>query len=108
MAPVPMVTLPIKITAKAQSVLFDAAKKAGYRSASDYGALLFNAAFAARVGQMRDQPVSDRELDEQVRLVLACAGQADTAAIGKAVGIPEAGVVKILDAWRAVGRELRT
>ncbi|WP_366928980.1 hypothetical protein [Mesorhizobium sp.] len=44
--------------------------------------------------------MTDVELDEQVRLVFACAGQGDIAAIAKATGVKPALVEKILTAWR--------
>jgi hypothetical protein len=78
-------------------------KSRGY-SPTAYAQLLFEAGFAARIGQERDDPASDAELDEQVRLVFACAGQGNTAAIAKATGLPEARAVKILDAWKTVKR----
>lgn len=65
-----------------------------------FAKMLFEAAFAARVGQERGDPVTDTELDEQVRLVFACAGQGDVAAIAKATGVKAALVEKILTAWR--------
>lgn len=49
--------------------------------------LLFEAGFAARIGQEREAPVDDVELDRQVTLVFACAGQGDVAAIAKATGV---------------------
>jgi hypothetical protein len=65
-----------------------------------FAKLLFEAAFAARVGQERGLPVDDAELDEQVRLVFACAGQADVAAIARATGVKPSLAEKILKAWR--------
>ncbi|TPN79986.1 hypothetical protein [Mesorhizobium sp. B1-1-2] len=62
--------------------------------------MLFEAAFAARVGQERGAPVSDTELDEQVTLVFACAGQGSLAAIAKATGVKPDLVERILKAWR--------
>ncbi|MER9814266.1 hypothetical protein [Mesorhizobium sp. M0129] len=62
--------------------------------------LLFEAGFAARIGQERDAPVDDTELDHQVTLVFACAGQGDIKAIAKATGVNMALVERILEAWR--------
>lgn len=67
-----------------------------------YAKLLFEAGYAARIGQERSEDPADAELDEQVRLVFAPAGQADTAAIARATGVPEPRVVKILEGWRTV------
>jgi uncharacterized metal-binding protein len=69
-------------------------------SPTGFAKLLFEAAFAARVGHERGLPADDVELDEQVRLVFACAGQADVAAIAKATGVKPALAEKILKAWR--------
>lgn len=69
-----------------------------------FAKLLFEAGYAARIGQERGVPATDAELDEQVRLALACAGQGNTAAISRATGMPEARVVRILDAWKRTGR----
>lgn len=79
------------------------AKELG-QSPTAYAKMLFEAGFAARIGQERDAPLDDTELDEQVRLVFACAGQGNTASIAKSIGVPEARVVKILDGWRKLGR----
>lgn len=62
--------------------------------------LLFEAGFAARIGQERAAPVDDAELDSQVTLVFACAGQGDVLAIAAATGVKPALVTKILQAWR--------
>jgi len=97
------VTINIKVPPRAHQKLHELGKAKGY-SASGYATLLYEAGFAARIGQERGDPVTDAELDEQVRLVFACAGQADTAAIAKATGIPEARVVRILDGWKKAGR----
>lgn len=73
-------------------------------SATDLATMFFDAGYAARIGQERDDPVSDAELDEQVWLVFACAGQANTAAISRATGLPEARVERILAGWKTVAK----
>lgn len=65
-------------------------------SPTAYAKILFEAGYAARIGQERGQPLGDAELDEQVKLVFACAGQGDAAAISKATGVKETLVIKIL------------
>ena len=65
--------------------------------------LLFEAGFAARIGQERDARVDDAELDRQVTLVFACAGQGDIKAIAKATGVKPLLVERILEAWRKHG-----
>jgi hypothetical protein len=89
----------IRVTARTHAALAKRATEMGI-STTGYAKLLFEAGFAARVGQERAESPADAELDEQVRLVFALAGQADTAAISKATGVPEPRVVRILDAWR--------
>lgn len=91
------------VTPKVKARLREGGEKLGYATGR-YAKMLFEAGYAARIGQERDQPPIDRELDDQVRLVFALAGQADTKAIAKAVGIPEERVVRILDGWREVGK----
>lgn len=98
--PVPVT---LQVPPKAYQRLHESAKARGYKPTA-YAQLLFDAAFAARVGQERGTPASDGELDEQVRLVFACAGQADTAAIAKSTGVAEARVAKILEGLRAYHR----
>ena len=66
--------------------------------------MFFEAGYAARIGQERGTPVDDAELDEQVRLVFACAGQGDIRAIARATGVKPDLVGKILEGWKQVGR----
>lgn len=97
------VKIDLRVHPKVYQRLREMGKPRGYTPTA-YAHLLFDAGFAARIGQEKDAPVTDVELDEQVRLVFACAGQGDTAAIARATGIPEARVVRILDAWREAKR----
>lgn len=97
------ITVNLKLHPKVYQRLHDMGKPRGYTPTA-YAHLLFDAGFAARVGQVRGDLVTDAELDEQVKLVFACAGQGDTAAIARATGLPEARVVRILDAWREASR----
>jgi hypothetical protein len=98
----PAIPVTIKVPPRAHQRLFEAARERGYASAAAYAQLLFEAGFAARVGQERGQPAIDAELDMQVRLIFACAGQADRAAIARATGVPEARVERILEGLRAL------
>lgn len=67
----------------------------GYKATS-YAKLLFEAAFASRVGA---QP--DADLDAQIAAALVLHGaRQDTSTIAKAVRLSEATVVQIIDAWR--------
>lgn len=98
------VPITLRIPAIAQQRLHEMAKAAGY-SASVYAQLIFDAAFAARVGHERGDEPSDAELDSQVRAVFVLAGQFDTDAICKAIGISEPLALRILDAWRSEARQ---
>lgn len=100
------ITITIKVAPRAHQRLHEMAKPKGYTPTA-YAQLLFDAAFAARIGQERADPVSDAELDEHVRLVFALAGQADAAAIARATGVPKSRVTQILDGFRQVTRGRR-
>ncbi|MCO5071111.1 MAG: helix-turn-helix domain-containing protein [Rhizobiaceae bacterium] len=102
MARSPGIQMTVSVSAIAHRKLFEQAAARGYKP-SAYAQMLFDAAFAARCGQERDEPPADAELDEQVRLVFACAGQGNSAAIARATGVPEHRVVRILDAWKQAG-----
>lgn len=101
----PAIPMSIKLTAVQHRRLTERAGKNGYSNAT-YVQMLFDAGFAARVGQERGDPVSDADLDEQVRLVFALAGQFSTAAISRGTGIPEARVERILHGWRTAAKDL--
>lgn len=102
-----LVPLSLQIPAVAMAALEKAAAKNGFRP-SQYALMLFAAAFAARVGIDRQQAPLDRDLDEQVRLVFAHAGQGTAAAIGRAVGMPADRVEHILAAWQHAARHIDT
>lgn len=68
--------------------------------AGGYAKLLFEAAYSARIGREKQLPVADAELDEQVRAVFCLAGEFDTAAIARTLGLTETFVAKVLDGWR--------
>jgi hypothetical protein len=69
--------------------------KHGYK-ATAYAKVLFEAAFASRVGV---QP--DADLDDQVAAAIVLHGaRQDTATIAKAVRLSEPTVIRIIDAWR--------
>lgn len=95
----PSVVLNLKITPRVAKRLAESAKRFGY-SSREYAQLLFEAGFAARVGQERGLPPADRELDDQVSCVMALAGKMNTSSMAKAIGIPEARCVRILDGIR--------
>jgi hypothetical protein len=69
--------------------------KHGYKPTA-YAKMLFEAAFASRLGV---QP--DVDLDDQVAAAIALHGaRNDTATIAKAVRLSEPTVIRIIDAWR--------
>lgn len=90
----------VKLPARAQKRLFEMAKAQGYQP-SLFVQLLFEAAWAARVGVERGDAPADRDLDQMCRAVFCLAGQFDTAAIARATGIAEPLACRILDGWRA-------
>lgn len=97
-----LITIPIKVTARAQQTLFEHARRLGYRNAASYAQILFDAAFAARVQNMRGLPTTDAELDEQVRAAICLAGEFDVAATSRVLGVPESFVKKVRDGCQAV------
>ena len=97
------VPVTLKLSPKQHQRLHEEAKRHGYVP-SVYAQLLFEAGFAARMGQLLDRPVTDAELDRQVTLALILAGIGDTEEIAKATGLPEPVVARILDGWRTERR----
>jgi hypothetical protein len=84
-------------------------KRAGEKglSVGGYAKLLFEAAYAARVGGEKDMPVTDAELDQQVRAIFCLAGEFDERAIAKATGFPKSLVGDILKGFEIVAPTLR-
>lgn len=93
------ISVTIKLPPRAHQRLHEMAKTKGYPIAT-YAQLLFDAAFSARVGQERDQPASDAEMDELVRAVFCLAGQFNAKVISKATGVSERTAQRILEGWR--------
>jgi len=73
---------------------------------STYARLMFDAAYAERIGYERGVPATDAELDEMVRAVFCLSGEFKPEAIAKATGIPETLVSKILAGWKAYSKSL--
>lgn len=101
--PAQSVSLTVKLTPRAHQRLHDMAKASGYQ-ASLYAQMLFDAAYAARVGMEIEAEPSDAVLDAMCRAVLALAGSHDPKAIARATGIAEATVDRILGGWREAGK----
>lgn len=95
----PSISLTIKLAPRVHQRLFEEAKPRGYTPTA-FAQLLFDAAFSARMHQVREMPIGDAELDEMVRATLCLAGDFSTEAIAKRLGIPEQLVERILDGWR--------
>lgn len=77
------------------SALEKRGREHGYKPVA-YAKMLFEAAFACRVGVS-----SDADLDAHISAVIVLHGaKLDTAAISKVVRLSEATVVKVIDAWR--------
>lgn len=96
-------SLTMKLDPLQEKALSASARQAGYGDKVQlYANLLFEAAFAARIGQERSAAPLDRELDEQVKLVFCMAGTAPVAAIATALGVPGERVARILDGWKEV------
>lgn len=66
---------------------------------AEYARRLFEAAYAVRCAQEKDERHEDAELDMQVRLAFVMA-DAEPEFIAAAIGATEATVARILDGWR--------
>lgn len=71
----------------------------------DYARRLFEAAYAARIGREKQHPVTDAELDVQVRIIMCLVGEFDPRAIAKATGLSEGLVENVLRGFRQVAAE---
>lgn len=76
--------VPVRLSAKAYGSLTAMAESKGYKP-SAFAQMLFDAAFAARVGHEHGVPVSDRELDLHVRFATALADGVGAATLERAV-----------------------
>ena len=90
----------IELNPKVYDTLAARAKLMGY-TPSAYARLLFDAAFAERVGWEKKNPASNTDLDETVRAVFCLAGQFEPATISRVTGAPETLIKKILSGWKA-------
>ena len=94
-----MISVTIPLSPLQMQKLEFSARDAGYGDkVSVYAKLLFEAAFAARIGQERQAAPMDRELDAQVSLVFRLAGL-PVAAIAQGIGIPVERVKRILEGF---------
>lgn len=91
--------VPFRLSAKAYGCLTAMAESKGYKP-SAFAQMLFDAAFAARVGHERGVPVSDRELDLHVRFATALADGVGAATLERAVLLLEGHRAKVASASR--------
>ena len=75
--------VPVRLNAKAYACLAAMAERKGYKP-SAFAQMLFDAAFAARVGVERGSPTDDRELDLHVRIATAIADGVGPATLERA------------------------
>jgi hypothetical protein len=91
------------ITIDVPAVMFEGmvakAKEAGLRP-SQYAAMLFEAAYAARVGK-----IEDRDLDATIGIIMVLSVNCPTVQIARALKISEDLVVRIIAAWREMASE---
>ena len=80
----PNVNVTVRLNGKAYESLASMAQSKGYKPTA-FAQMLFDAAFAARVGQERGNPVSDHELDLHVRFATAMADGIGNATLERAV-----------------------
>lgn len=73
----------VRLNAKAYASLAAMAERKGYKP-SAFAQMLFDAAFAARVGVERGAPTDDRELDIHVRVATAIADGVGPATLERA------------------------
>lgn len=85
--------VPVRLNAKAYASLAAMAERKGYKP-SAFAQMLFDAAFAARVGVERGSPADDRELDLHVRIATAIADGVGPATLERAVLLLEGHRVK--------------
>ncbi|GAA5655771.1 hypothetical protein Brsp06_02137 [Brucella sp. NBRC 13694] len=93
----------VRLNAKAYGSLTAMAERRGYKP-SAFAQMLFDAAFAARVGQEQGNPVSDRELDMHVRFATALADGVGAATLERAVLLLEGHRAKAASASKRSGK----
>lgn len=89
----------VRLNAKAYGSLTSMAVSRGYKPTA-FAQMLFDAAFAARVGHERGVPVSDRELDLHVRFAAAMADGIGAATLERAVLLLEGHRAKAVSSAR--------
>lgn len=97
------IKLPVRLSAKAYASLTTMAARKGYKP-SAFAQMLFDAAFAARVGHERGAPTSDLEMDLHVRIATAIADGIEPAILEKAVLLLESRRVKAVTPARKANK----
>ncbi len=91
-----MRSITLTVDDRVYAKLTDMARKRSYTTTT-YAQMLFDAAYASRVGVM-----SDVDIDAQIaRAIILHGSKQDTAVIAKAVGLSESTVTKVIGAWRS-------
>lgn len=96
-----MIGITLNVPEKAKLTLDRQARERGCAT-SLWAGQVFDLGFAAVCAREKSMPVTDADLDAIVSatLLLRARDKWDTATIGKALGVPEPTVVRILDGWR--------
>jgi len=100
-----VVEIKINVPLKAKATLDRQARDRGC-APSLWANQIFDVGFAAICARERSMPITDGDLDAicAATLMLWAGPSWDTEAIAKALGVPEATVVRILDGWRQYRR----
>lgn len=100
-----LIGIQINVPEKAKLTLDRQARERGIAS-SLWAGQVFDMGFAAVCAREKSMPVTDGDLDAIVgaALLLRAKEKWDTATIGKALGVPEPVVVRILDGWKEYRR----
>lgn len=99
--PMKMVGVTVAISERAKTTLERQAKERGIAS-SIWAGQVFDMGFAAVCAREKSMPITDADLDAIVggTLLMITRENWSTADIAAALGVPEATVSRILDAWR--------
>lgn len=103
--PLKMVGIAVNVPAAAEKTLDRQADARGI-APSRWAGMVFDIGFAAVCAREKSMPATDADLDAicGATLLLWTQERWDTASIGKALGVPESTVVRILDGWAGYRR----
>lgn len=99
--PQKMTGVSLTVTERAKKALDRQAAERGL-SSSQWAGQVFDIGFAAVCAREKSMPLGDGDLDAicGATLLLRAREKWNTAALGKALGVPEATIERILDGWR--------